>query len=458
VEEGLVKWIPGYYKVYRLRKWIEQTTGGVLKGYFGGGKTLANTQAITDLKRSGGGITYAIASPLRKLRDYIYDKWLRGAGFKMLAHDEVCPALRKRIEEDPAKPYLLHLAEHLKNDTCYWGQYLDDVKDAVRNNEIIVSTHVEGILVKLLSFALKVRSKVFFDESEDFLIRLKEGIYFQELEALKNSNYKLYLKIRRYYKRDVNKYFVHESLLQQFFRSYLISATMPPVLEEYIEWRWWGGWLPKYHLLTEESRDVVILYDMVLEWDKYDKWRRKMYPVVLDIVAKSVDRHGVAGIVSRNYEMTRDLHKLLEQAGYKVSSDWRQNLEGEADVYIITTMGKWYRGISILPKKSPQGDFPVIIAFFQGKVDQSSHPFLLDELSLFFNKEHQYRRELMYGKNLQALYRFNRIRRNRHVMILLDHRWKLAYRVFYYRKWAREFQRFEVDDLAKLYEMARNVL
>jgi len=83
----------------------------------------------------------------------------------------------------------------------------------------------------LLGFALKVKSKVFFDESEDFLVRLKEGIYFQELEALKNVNYKLYLKIKRYYRKDVNKYFVHKSLLQQFFKSYLISATMPPTLK-----------------------------------------------------------------------------------------------------------------------------------------------------------------------------------------------------------------------------------
>ena len=140
MEEGLIKWIPGYYKVYRLRKWIDQTTGGVLKGYFGGGKTLATTQAVIDLNRSSQ-VTYDIASPLRKLRDYIYDKWLKGTGFKMLAHDEVCPALKKRIEGDLKTPYLIHLAEHLKNDTCYWGQYLDDVKDAIRNNEIIISTH-----------------------------------------------------------------------------------------------------------------------------------------------------------------------------------------------------------------------------------------------------------------------------------------------------------------------------
>ena len=211
-------------------------------------------------------------------------------------------------------------------------------------------------------------------------------------------------------------------------------------------------------MLSEESRDVVILYDRVLEWSKYGKWRRKVYPIVLDIVSRSVERCGVVGIVSRNYDMTKDLHELLERAGYRVSSDWKQNLETRADVYIITTMGKWYRGISILPKKSPQGDFPVIIAFFQGKIDPSSHPFLLDELSLFFNKEYQYRRELMYGRNLQALYRFNRFGKNRHIMILFDHRWKLAYRVFYHRKWAREFQRLEVDDISRLHEITKNIL
>jgi len=468
-----------FYRNERERKKVERLMNTILnrrpilvRGFFGEGKTRSAALAARGIEeiilngdkqfiKKYGKLQIVFALPLRKLRDEVFRNYFPDCGFKLKAHDEVCPSLKQRLKQ--RKDYLIALAEHMKNDNCIYQKHIDNLKQAMRNNRIIVTTHTLAILPTVLSYLMKKKPLVIFDEAEDFLERISEGLHEDVVEAIKQIDEKLYKKIKRMLKKEQHKYFMRHSTLKQLLRdSVFLSATFPRVIEEY------------YYLLVDREldttwvfsigsrpKDVMIIYRDKLLWKKYSEWKATVLTQVVEISRFAVNKYNVLGIVSRNYALTNDLQSILEKMGYRVVSDLEKDFRKKMDVaqvIIVTTKGKLYRGVNILRKGI--SDINVVIGFYQGSFQKEHYPLIADYLTELAGEEvfSTYVREMTYAKNLQSLYRFVRKKENRHVMILFDWRFHEAFYHFFRNKLYDEIMRVEVDDLNKVADIARQYI
>jgi len=443
----------------------------LIRGFFGERKTRTAalaTRAIEELMLSDqqfvkeyGRLQLIFALPLRKLRDEVFRTYFPDMGFVLRAHDEICPGLRARLRS--GKEYLIALAEHVKNDSCMYVKHIDNLKTALMNGRVIVTTHSLAVLATLLSYLMKKKPLVIFDEAEDYLEHIANGLHEDVVEAVKYIDVNMYNKIRRMMKKEQHKYYMRYSTFKQLLRdAVFISATFPRTIEE------------NYHLLVDrelnttwlfsmgnKSKDVMVIYRDMLLWKKYNEWKPIVLPQVAEIIRISVPRHGVVGIVSRNYEMTKDLEDLIMRMGFAVVSDLDPDFRSKIDtaqVIIVTTKGKLYRGINIL--RSNLSDVPIVLAFYQGKSPSEHYPYLSDYLMEHAGEDvfRMYVREMVYAKNLQSLYRFIRKRENRHVMVLFDWRFHEAFYHFFRNKLYDEIVHVEVDDLNKIVDVVKQYI
>jgi len=458
-------------KVERLMNTMLHRRPLLIRGFFGEKKTRTTALAaraieelmVSDMqfKREYGNLQIIFALPLRKLRDEVFKTYFNDVGFRLKAHDEVCDALRVRLNS--GKDYLIALAEHVKNDNCVYVRHIDNLKAAMFNNRVVVTTHTLAILPTLLSYIMKKKPLVVFDEAEDYLEHVARGLDEDVVEAVKNIDVNMYNRIRRMLKKEQHKYYVRYSTFRQLLRdAVFISATFPRTVEE------------NYHFLVDRElnttwlfstncreKDVMVIYRGMLLWNKRGEWKSVVFPQVAELVRLSVAKYGVVGIVSRNYELTSDLENLIGGMGFTVVSDLDQDFRSKIDVaqvIIVTTKGRLYRGVNILRKGL--NDVPVVVAFYQGKTPNEHYPYLADYLLEHAGEEmfKTYVRELVYAKNLQSLYRFIRKRENRHVIVLFDWRFHEAFFHFFRNKLYDEIVRVEVDDLSKICDVAKQYI
>jgi len=458
-------------KVERLMNTMLHRRPLLIRGFFGERKTRTAAlvaRAIEELlltdpqfKQEYGNLQIIFAVPLRKLRDEVAKMYFPDMGFVFRAHDEVCPNLRERLKN--RKDYLIALAEHMKNDNCIFKYHVDNLKRAMMNGRVIVTTHSLSVITVVLSYVMRKKPLIIFDEAEDFLERLSQGLHEDVVEAVKSIDERIYRKIRRMLKKEQHKYYMRYSTFKQLLRdAVFISATFPRTIEE------------NYHLLVDrelettwlfsignKARDVMIIYRGMLLWRKYAEWKPVVLPQVVEIVRLGVQKHGVVGIVSRNYELTRDLETLISRMGFNVVSDldpdFRSKID-DANVIIVTTKGKLYRGINIL--RNNLSDVPMVVGFYQGKSPSEHYPYVADYLIEHAGEDvfRAYVKEMVYAKNLQSLYRFIRKRENRHVMVLFDWRFHEAFYHFFRNKLYDEIIRVEVDDLSKMLDFAKQYI
>jgi len=131
--------------------------------------------------------------------------------------------------------------------------------------------------------------------------------------------------------------------------------------------------------------------------------------------------------VSKNKEMTRRLHDLFTNLGFEVTSDAvDEKPYPDAAIWIITVRGKWYRGVSLRPRKlKDRRDFPVIIAFYQAQDPRkklSKVPPWLWDWEVDKNEIITLCWDLTRAENIQTLFRFNRERDKRHLVVVFDKR------------------------------------
>uniref|UniRef100_A0A7J2TCC3 Helicase ATP-binding domain-containing protein n=1 Tax=Ignisphaera aggregans TaxID=334771 RepID=A0A7J2TCC3_9CREN len=465
------------YRFYRSeaeRKKVERLMNAMLhkrpllvRGFFGEGKSRAGAlsgRGVAELMllnksfvKRYGRIQVIFACPLRALRDEVYKTYFFDIGFVLKAHDEVCPLLKQRLRQ--GKEYLIALAEHLKSDTCLYSKHIGHLKQAMQNGRVVVTTHTLSILPVVLSYAMKRKPLVIFDEAEDFLERVSRGLNEDIVEAVKRIDIKLYRKIRRMLQKEQHQYFMRYTTFKQLLRdSVFISATFPRVIEE------------NYHLLVdrelevtwlfsvgEKRQDVMVIYKGKLLWKDYPKWKPTVQSQVAELVRVTTSKYGVVGIASRNYQLTRDLEAVLSSMGFKVVSDLDPDFRSKilsSEVIIVTTKGRLYRGINILRGIS---DVPVVIGFYQGAEPKEHYPPISDYILEHCGEEifKTYVRELVYAKNLQSLYRFIRQRKNRHIMVLFDWRFHEAFYHFFRNKLYDEIVRVEVDGLSRVSDVAK---
>jgi len=128
--------------------------------------------------------------------------------------------------------------------------------------------------------------------------------------------------------------------------------------------------------------------------------------------------------------MSKKLHSLFEGLGYRVTSDIvDEEPDRDAEIKVLTVRGKWYRGVSLKDEK-------VIFAFWQQQHYTSPYQrvpkWMADDLATLADEEGRIELdklvdELRSADNVQTLFRFNRSRKERHLVVLLDYRFRKAF-------------------------------
>ena len=478
VEEPMLSLLTYYFfRSERERKRVERLVYRILHdrplaihGFFGEGKTRSAalaTRRIVELslrgkKESLEKIVIVFGAPLRRLRDEIHKRYFFDCGFKLMAHDEVCPALRTRLMGAKDKDYLMVLAEHVKNDNCLYPDHVDALKEALRKRYVIVTTHSLAFLASLIARSLGLRIIIILDEAEDIVEKLGKGLDEDVVESIKSVDPNLYNKIRRMMKKEQSKYYMRFSTLRAVMKdAVLLSATFPRTVSDNYDLLFGvelnTSWIFSF---SRDVKDYMIIYRDKLLWKKYEKWKPLVLRQLVEIVRAGVDKHGVVGVVSRNYKMTQDIENVLKELGYEVVSDLDPDFQSaisDSEVIILTTKGKLYRGVNILRQA---GDVPLIIGFYQGMEPREHYPQFVKTLldSAGESVFEMYVREMTYAKNLQALYRFIRRQTNSHIIVLFDWRFHEAFYHFFRNKLYERFVRVEVDDIEKMADVAKQYI
>ncbi|MEM4818972.1 MAG: hypothetical protein QXQ91_01495 [Nanopusillaceae archaeon] len=450
-----------YADVEKLSEWMKYKGHGVITGMPGTLKTTRILFTPLFLKKP-----VVVSFPLRMIRDEFHRKILEKSEYERirdvtvvaLAHDEVCPPLGERIRSSPETPYVKHLSDHLSasergEEDCEWKKHIEKYIEhlSVNGPKLILTTHRVGFLLKILSWVLRKDAEFIFDEGEDLLLRIGEPVDLEYLNDLRVHR-KVWRSVRSIYKKihpSLRTGYVHTGIIKGLFREcFFVSATFPPILINHLSYGEEDGDYPVYRMKSSRVPDILVILDKVLPWITESTWRKKIYPQVLSVIEKTHEKGYPVGIVSRNLEQACSLTESLENLGYTVWSDHREDNPRPfyyADVVIITTMGRGYRGVNLYTRKTfNRWDFPVVIGFYQGKaIDRAHvHPFFYGLLSDNpFNKEEDEIGELivqmLHAKNVQSLFRFVRDKQKEHLLILLDQRWRDALKMYthhYYSK------------------------
>jgi len=394
--------------------WLSKNYNGVIKGYFGAGKTFTTTKFIAEDVSSG----YVYGVPLRRLRDWIADKLIPNA-YILKSHEEYCNFYDPNLGE----PYLIQLAKHVKEwrtgkIECKYYSQLHAIIELIKAGAPIkvVTTHIHVPIFQLYAMAYKMNMRIFYDEGEDALLRFIKPLPQDLVEVIKYIDKDYYEKLKSFRFKYGNAYYeIVNRLHNYFFRTFIMSATIPSIYYDIYD----INQKPfKLYTIPTTVNDTIIVLNQKLYASTKKSWFNLAMDVVEYVYGKSYDP---IGIVSRSYSMTLEICSYLRARKYPIACDtdpdFLKNVS-KVDIAVLTTNGRYYRGVSLFSKRGK--DFPIIIAFFQRQVGAETHPYL-DVLFTSNNDIYlEYLRHLLYARNLQAIHRFNRYRTERHIMILLD--------------------------------------
>jgi len=447
-----------YKAAYNLWRWMQRVRAGVITGLPGTKKTLRTLLAVTAFNTA---YSVVFAFPLRQLRNEVVTRFdheplsqYRNRIVVIHAHDEICPELALRVKR--GEPYWVALAEHLsatkeKKEECGWKQEIRKAMDALKERKVILTTHGIAVMLRLLTWAMKSRNVLFvFDEGDELFVNINDPLHVKDLEPLKQLAPKTYRRIVKLSetvtpgKKPDTALFLHSKLAWQMITSsFFITATWPKSITEWFK-EYDNRIIEEYRMRGKMADDTIVLMTEQLNWCARKAWMRKLAPQLLEIASASVERFGTIAVISRNYEQTRELEQLFTSANFTVWSDrLGDNNEydyRDVDVVILTVLGRGYRGVNFFSRRTG-ADFPVIVAFYQVAGPNILHPLFhfmfVDDPDDEYSEMSNFIRDLVMAKNVQALFRFNRYRTRRHLLVLLDKRWWSAinyYVSFYYRR------------------------
>ncbi|NPA98880.1 MAG: hypothetical protein GXO43_05825 [Crenarchaeota archaeon] len=418
---------------------------GLVLGFFGGGKTKHTLSLVKKaVEKERPRVLYIYAAPLRKLRDFVADVWMNeligmDKVFIQHAHDEVCEALQKRLKETSEYKnlsYHVALQQHIESgEPCHYRKHVASLKNYVElrdDTRLVVSTHTLSLFTALLAMGSKMRYTIIFDEAEDYLETLSHAIPVEEALLLKKEYPEVYERLKRFYIRVNHYLYPRPDTLRLYMNSILISATLPRTLYSVMETIY--GSIPYVRLKPRSVQDTVILYNKIIPSTHAQDYTG----LTLDLVEKAVEEYGAVGIVAKNKNHAQHLYERLVEVGFKVSSETHDHLPSpHANVYILVPKGKWYRGVSIINKNLGR-DIPVVIAFYQGGMPQDINPGILMMMgNVDADAVSKYYMEQRDAANLQSLYRYNRMRTQKHIMVLLDRRWIHPYNRYHPSVWKK---------------------
>ena len=464
---------PDYKVAYRLWRWMQGVRGGVITGLPGTKKTLRTLLAVTAFNKDRPVV---FAFPLRQLRDEVVGRFDRMPlqDYKdritvVRAHDEVCPALAKRLKEGMS--YWRALAEHLravkeKREDCNWKNEVKKAMDAIKANKVILTTHGIAIMLWLVNWVVQREDTIFiFDEGDEIFVNVNDPIHVKDLEPLKElapSKYKRIVRLTitptQFKEEKKTALFLKSRILfNLILHSFFITATWPKSVSEWFNW-YEGKTIEVYPMKAKKTDDITVMLTEPLNWKDRSRWMPVLAPQLIEIATAAVEKFGTVGVIARSYEQNRELINLFTSSGFTVWSDYlgeRNEYDyRDADVVILTVLGKGYRGVNFFSKRTG-ADFPVILGFYQAHGPNIMHPLFRmmfednpddphSEMTYFI-------KDLVMAKNVQALFRFNRYRSRKHLMILLDKRWWSALHAYvanYYRNTV--VVNVNIEDVAKV--------
>ncbi|RLE92259.1 MAG: hypothetical protein DRN04_10825 [Thermoprotei archaeon] len=374
----------------------------VVKGLPGGGKTrttLANTVLYSNLAK----VVYA--APLRSLRNY----WAKQYGMEVIkSRDEVCPAV-KYIEAEDTVDYLVACAR-----ICRGCQKTCEFKEAFKNfikssRGLFALTHKMLLVLYTAAPRAFQNTLLIIDEADSLFDQWSIVCEYSKLKELWRTGDPLTRKVVKRLAKNCfrfGKYVYFKPIVPLTRITFLVSATLPPELLELMP-------LPENTPCTtiyikSEFKDIILWSRKTLKWSEKDEW----LPTVLKTIKEYSCKFRKIGIASRNYTLTKILHEYME-ASFKVTSDYYDKKPRAAEVYIWTTRGKWYRGIS-LP------DTDIVFCFYQYPLETKPlNPLVLRTI---VEKDIEYFKLLNNAVNTQSYFRSNRKRSKTHVIVLLDRR------------------------------------
>ncbi len=432
------KFIKGYKDILRLKIFIREIVFekgyGLVYGVPGGGKTFKSLMAVRDMYSSKEIKKVVVAEPQRYLRDYVAQRWLAGS-VVIKARDELCPTIA-RISKNSRKEYLVAAFEecvkcpHFRKDTCpFYNQFRQLL--TIDRGIVVTSHHLAPIVVWLFKPNLLV-----FDEAEDYLQVLNKPLDPKVLDELRQLDEKVYRRIKANLYEHLGKYYLKPSWFSIVgSKCLLVSATFPwrlqqVIAESYPRFDEPILMMPTY-TIDSPNKDMLLVYDGRQTYKKNvvlekQGWWREVIPRLIDMVNTAVQKFGVVGIVSKNKTMTGKLHEIFTNLGYETTSDQiDERPEPNAEVWIVTVRGKWYRGVSLRPRKlKDRKDFPITIAFYQAQDPKKRAtkipPWMWDDVDVRIPWE--LCNDLIRAENVQTLFRFNREREKKHLVVLFDRR------------------------------------
>jgi len=441
VRRDVRKYSKEWKEVLMLKHFIRVALSGevlIVQGMPGAKKTLYTISATKDLYREGAVEKVLVAEPQRYLRDYVANEWVKSAHV-VKARDELCEKVRIATANEKEN-YLVKAFEvckscpYFRTVQCTFYRQFKELRKI--KSGFVVTTHR---LAPIVTWIWRPNIIV-FDEAEDYLQFLAQPIDPLALEELRKLDEKIWKRIMaELYQDKKGKYYLKPTWFSIVSsKTVLVSATFPDELEKQIveDFMKLKDGEPLYYIprytIPAENHDYLLVLDDVQVYRKSAKleeqdWWKKIVPRLIDMVNVAVEKKGVVGVVSKNKEMTRKLHDLFISLGYEVTSDAvDEKPYPDAVIWIITVRGKWYRGVSLRPRKArDRRDFPVILAFYQAQDPRKKlnkvPPWLWDwEVNKF--EILTLCQDLIRAENLQTLFRFNRERDKRHLVVAFDRR------------------------------------
>lgn len=409
----------------------------IIKAFFGFGKTysLINYLRYASSNPRIQHITIA-SEPLRKLRDSVA-RTLNAYGSTLKAHDEICDSLAKRVLKynavyrDNRIAYLKALSEHLKLDKCIYKLHVNSVISNAINSKILITTHkLVPLASMILRYIYKAPIKIIADEAEDYIIAVSDPLYKDDIVSIASIDPSIMKIVKRYYMEyphTPNRLYIKPIFVLDFLKSIHLSATPPLTIYQSAE------------MMIKRSIDMFNIHGYDRDKDtivfspntlvaSYNTLSDKVIDAIKRICRRAVSVYGVCAIVSRSHEFTRYIRRIFERNGLIVTDDAKDTSPIEtADIFILTVGGKFYRGVSLFSRKINSSEFPVIVSLFQGTPPKMPHAIF--ELIRDIERFREYANELIYAKNLQSVYRFNRNSDRSHILVFLD---KRLYESLYY--------------------------
>jgi len=418
----------------------------VLTGRPGAGKTRSVANVVKKVKSK----PILCLFPLRALRDAFYEQVkdnpkaivVRSREELCLAKDKLKEAVTKlssyfRLPEEVAYRSLgtLVCARCPYKEKCEYYKQYELLKDGYYN--IIIATHKMSPAL----FALKKWYMIYFDEFET---------YFHYLNGVKIPEGAL----NRLLEHPLGHLF-HEIIVNNYVKvdGFYVPPIKPPN-SKYIVISSATPIIPLIKLISKEHK--VIFKELPVKQEKdyliFVYSRRKLREGLLKVLKEgALDkflRQNFVGFISPNKEYSKKLVEILTKKGYNVCSDVKDEHpppmhESEKYNYVVTTKGKWFRGVNLADK-------PIIIGIYQwqtygGKL--KIHNPLIQEI---LSKEEidALREQFVPAENVQALFRLNRIPYRQHAMIV-ERKFADALRMFL-PKYYEKCEKHSISDISEL--------